>query len=637
MFIVQIAAFLILLLALAWKCRIQLVEAFPVGCALLICMLYVLSFFRALSVSDYIACIGIAVTFIFLLKQQKDKRREILGFAKEELLRPSTLTAFFMILTITLCVGGKVVNWWDDYNFWATDVKALFYLDGFAHKYANVAAEFGDYPPGTQMLKWWFLHFSGDEFKEGLMFAGYYFMNLAFLFPLLQVIKRRNVLLMALGAAVLWLFPAIAETFWCSGCCADLTMAVVYGAFLTSVVDRKGRSRWFYYGRQALFLMVLVLCKNTGFLWAAFGLLFDYGYHLLTWREKDRGREEKIEIYGDKKADRRALFAVTLMPAASLASWLFFCLMNRRVAKLTGAAVKMAAGEMRIPAYQEEMVQAFLEAFVKWPLHKWKTAAIDLSPLCLYLILLMLVVILYKFKILDKGRACFVGGFLAVSGVVFYSINLLSHLTIFAVETQYLQPFGMVSSIERYGAPFTIGGLYLIAFYAMRGRRPVVGAVVCMAFVLLTTDYGSAYQGLIGYKDAADAELARREELVDGQAQIFLEKIGAGGNESIGRVLYLRDVSDVSWVRNTYIGFEAAPVSVMYGNVDANVLTEQDIINAIKEAHAGYLYVDQLAGDAGEVFDTLTEGGAFEYGCLYQAVENADGGISLTAQYGVGK
>lgn len=62
-------------------------------------------------------------------------------------------------------------------------------------------------------------------------------------------------------------------------------------------------------------------------------------------------------------------------------------------------------------------------------------------------------------------------------------------------------------------------------------------------------------------------------------------------------MLYLRDQSDVSWVRNTYIGFEAAPVSVMYGNVDADVVKEQDIINAIKEAHAGFLYVDQLAGE----------------------------------------
>ena len=101
MFIVQISAFLILLLVLAWKCRIQLVEAIPVGCSLLIFLLYVLSFFRALSFSDVISCIVAAVTFLLFFRLPKEKRREVLGFVKEELLRPAALTAFFMTLAVT--------------------------------------------------------------------------------------------------------------------------------------------------------------------------------------------------------------------------------------------------------------------------------------------------------------------------------------------------------------------------------------------------------------------------------------------------------------------------------------------------------------------------------------------------------
>ena len=360
--------------------------------------------------------------------------------------------------------------------------------------------------------------------------------------------------------------------------------------------------------------MVLVLCKNTGFIWVAFGLLFDYGYHLLIQKEKGYSKEEK-------RADRRALFIVTLMPVAAEASWLGFCLMNRRVAKLTGTAVKMATGEMGIPAYQEEMVNAFVEAFIKWPLHKWKTPAIDLSPLCLFLLLLFFVLMLYKFKVLDKRKACYVGGFFAITGVVFYSFNLLGHLTIFAVETQYLEPYGMVASIERYGAPFMIGGLYLIAFFAMRGRKAAVGAVLFMIFVLLTTDYESAYRGLAGYQKMKEDELAVREEMVDEQAKEFLAAVGAGEKGSIGRVLYLRDTSDVSWVRNTYVGFEAAPVSVMYGNIDANTLTGQDIIKAIREAHAGFLYVDELMGNGKELFEAFTGDESFEYGRLYKVIE----------------
>ena len=622
MFIIHIAVFIILILCIAWKFKVQLVEAFPVGCALLILMLYILSFFRGLSASDYIALAGLVFTGIFLFRTEKEKRREFMGFARQELLSPGALTAFAMILIVTICVSGKLVSWWDDYNFWATDVKALFYLDGFAHKYKNVAAEFGDYPPGTQMMKWWFLHFSTSGFKEGLMFAGYYFMNLAFLFPMLKVIKKRNVFQMAAGAAVLWIFPAVAEEFWCDGCCADLTMALVYGAFLAAVVDREGRNRLFYYGRQALFLMVLALCKNTGFIWVLFGLIFDYGYHLLMYKSEGADKESK-------RADRRALFAVTILPALAGGSWIGFCLINRRVAKLTGTAIKMATGGINVPFYQKDMVKAFVEAFLVWPLHRWKTIAIDLSPLSLYLLLLVFIFVLYRFQVLDKRKARYVGIFFAVTGISFYAINLLSHLTIFAVETQYLEPFGMVSSIERYGAPFAIGGLYLTAFYTMQGRKPAVGALICMVFVLLTTDYEGAYRGLIGYRSTTNEEvMAEREKIVDEAAERFIDAVGGGKKTDIGRVLYLRDISDVSWVRNTYVGFEAAPVSVMYGNVDATVANSRDIMNAIEEAHAEFLYVDELASDEdgnfrNELFGAFTEE-AFEYECLYKVVKEDD-------------
>lgn len=622
MFVVQIAAFLILILGLAWKFRVQLVEAIPVGVALLILMLYLLAFFRGLSASDYIAVAVIGAAMIYFFRVSGEKRRDIVRFAREELLSPGALTAFVMVILVTVCVSGKVVSWWDDYNFWATDAKALFYLDGFADKYANVAAEFGDYPPGTQLMKWWFTHFYPEEFKEGLMFAGYYFMNLAFLFPMLKIMKRKNVILdvlqMAVGMVVLWLFPAVAEGFWLDGCCADLTMALVYGAFLVSVADRKGKGRLFYYGRQALFLMVLVLCKNTGFIWAAFGLLFDYGYHVIQ-----HGKENDRE---GRKKDRQALLIVTFLPVLTEMSWLGFCFLNRRVAKLTGAAVQMATGRMNIPAYQGEMVKAFAEAFFIWPLHKWKTIAIDITPLGLYLLLLVLVALLYRCHLLDKKTACYTGGFFAVTGIVFYTFNLISHLTIFAVETQYLQPFGMISSIERYGAPFTIGGLYLMAFYAMSGKRPAAGAVVCSIFVLLTTDYGGAYRGIWGYQSTVDEVISQREEIVDEQARVFLETVAAGEKEGIGRVLYLRDISDVSWVRNTYIGFEAAPVSVMYGNVDGASMSSPEIEKAIEDAHAGFLYVDVLAEELFAPF--MEDKEKFESSCLYQVMRE-NGGIRL--------
>ncbi|NBJ93262.1 hypothetical protein [Parablautia muri] len=616
----QVEAFLILILYITWKFKVRFVEAFPVGCSLLVLGLYLLSFFRALSFSDYIAAAGLIATLFILAKKTKEQRKEIMSFVRGELFRASTLTALFMAIVVCICVGGKAVSWWDDYNFWATDVKSIFYLNGFAHKYANVAAEFGDYPPGTQMMKWWFLHFYPKEFQEGLMFAGYYFMNLAFLFPLLKTMKKRNVFVMSLGAVALWLFPAVAEAFWLDGCCADLTMALIYGAFLTAVAD-KNQDRFFYYGRQALFLMVLVLCKNTGFIWAAFGIIFSCGYQHL-WRKKQEGKEKGEE---GRKADRLGILTVILLPVLTEGSWLGFCVINRRVAKLTGTALKMATGRMNIPAYQGDMVKAFVEAFLSWPLHRWKTAAVDLSPLGVYLLLLLFLYLIYKFHVLEREVTIYTGIFFALSGALFYAFNLIGHLTIFAVETQYLEPFGMVSSIERYGAPFTIGGLYLLGYYVLNSAKSKVGAIVCMAFVFLTTDHMGAYRGLIGYKEDVNDVIAERREVIDEDAEAFLQRAGAGKRESIGRVLYLRDASDISWVRNTYINFEAAPVSVMYGNVDAAAMRSEDIVNALRDAHAGFLYVDALKGNGEELFESFLDGEGFAYGCLYQVVEESNG------------
>ena len=627
MFLFQIAAFLILLLCIAWKFRIRMVEAFPVGCSVLVLFLYVLSFFRILSVSDYAAVAIVAAALIYAIasyRKSKTHGRDILRFALRELFSPSGLTALAMVMVVTVCVGAKAVSWWDDYNFWATDVKSLFYLDGFAGRYANVAPEFGDYPPGTQMMKWWFLHFSPGEFKEGLLFGGYYFMNLCFLFPLLRRMKKRNIFTMAISAAALWLFPATAEVFWCDGCCADLTMALVYGNFLAAVADWKRHGQPFYYIRQALFLMVLVLIKNTGFIWVAFGLLFAYGYHFFRHRMDGT---EKVE----KRKDRRALFFVTVLPILTEMSWLGFCLMNRRVAKLTGTAIQMATGGMNIPDYHEGMVRAFAEAFVKWPLHRWNTIAVDLSPLSLYLLLLLFVFLLYRRHILDKCLAGYTAGFLAVTGLLFYGINLVSHLTIFVVETQYLEPFGMVSSIERYGAPFAIGGLYLLAFYVIEECRNRWGLVLCMLFVFLTADYRSAYRALYGYRGGVKEIMADREEIIDEKGEKFIKAVEAGQSESMGRVLYLRDISDISWIRNTYLGFEAAPVSVMYGNVDASAWGSQDIINALRDAHADYLYVDELAGDKEKLFGELLQEGEFSYGTLYRA--DGQSGILYPANY----
>ena len=74
----------------------------------------------------------------------------------------------------------------------------------------------------------------------------------------------------------------------------------------------------------------------------------------------------------------------------------------------------------------------------------------------------------------------------------------------------------------------------------------------------------------------------------------FAEKVGAGTDSEITRVLYVRDSSDVSWVRNTYLNFEAAPVSVMYANVELASVSREELLHLMEEAHATHLYIEGM-------------------------------------------
>ena len=419
------------------------------------------------------------------------------------------------------------------------------------------------------------------------MFAGYYVFNLSFLLPLLHYVRRKTPISVTLGAVLLWIFPTMTEVFWCDGSCADFSMAVVYGAFLVAVMDRKEVSPLLYYGRQALYLMVLVLCKNTGFIWYAFAILFSVGIQLLYRRKGENG-----ENLWKKNTVLRGMLAVLVLPLISGGRWFLFCYLHRRVAKLTGAAVQMATGEMNIPEVKEQLLRAFAEAFVKWPLHRNSTWLFDFSPLVLLLFLLAAYILLIVWKKLDGRTGQFLMIFTAVTAVVFYSFVMVSHLTVFATETQYLEPYGMVSSISRYGAPFTIGGLYLLAYFVMESFTGNRGFYLCALVVLLSSDYASAYRAIWGYRTGVQDELARREGILDDAAYEFAQKVGAGTDSEINRVLYVRDNSDVSWVRNTYLNFEAAPVSVMYANVDLNNVSRNELLRLMEEAHASHLYIE---------------------------------------------
>lgn len=629
MALVNILAFSICLLMLAYFFGESLAECLPVLFCILVLVLYGLAILHHLSLIDYLGCIVLICFIVWLVRCSKEKRNAFCSICLEKVTHPSFIIGMLAFAMIVIGVSDKVVTWWDDVNFWLTDVKALYYLDGFAKKYGNAAPSFGDYPPGSQLIKWWFLHLDAGTFREGLAFIGYYTMNMVFMLPMFRKINDKNPIVLIFSTVLLWIFPSIAEVYGYDGFCADLTMACIYGGFLFGVIDRENHKESFYYGRLILYLGVLVLIKSTGFIWAAFGLLFAYGCFLL--RERKKGFFPSVVL-------------ITAAPLVTGGVWMILCLLLRRVTKTTATAVKyVTTDEYGLSGYKREYASAFIQAFLREPLHKTKGMGVDLTPLACYILIGLLLVFFLRKRILPSREGKFVLGFVGISGIVFYLTIFLAHLTIFAAETQYLEASGMISSIERYGAPFTIGTLFFLASIWMEQGDKLFagdkwpefcrryGKICCLIFLTaITAQWNVSYHGLIGYRKEVFDQLQVREDMLDEKARIFLNALEVLDRAESTRVYCLQE-GDPRWVRNTYTSMEASPVSVVYDNINLQDAPADWLAQEITASHASYLYVEEMEGMEVLLAFLPEDAKDFAPNILYRIVKREDGTIRLEA------
>ncbi len=623
MFAVKIIAFLIVWICAAVRFKKSMVSVLPIVTSALAILLYVLAFGNVLHIIDYFG-IGFIVAGLFNIYKKKD----VAGL-KELLTAPSFLIAIVMIVLVSLCSLGKVVTWWDDINFWACDAKSIFYLDGFAAKYANVSPEFGDYPPGGQVIKWWFLHMAPGSYKEGLAFAGYYFLNMSFLVPLLNKLPKKKNVLTILAGVCLWLFPGIADIYGYYGFCADLTIAFIYGYFLFAVTDRDD-DKLFYYGRLSILLALIVIIKDNAFIWAFFGLVFFIVYSIMFDR---------------KKLSAGSIIAVIAGPAFTFGTWFGFCfLVMKRIAKSTATfATYISSDTYHVSDLKADMMKAYLTAFVRYPLHQDKTVLLDISPIAFIVAVALFVLVLSKRGIITGREGKLITIYSLLSGLGFYGVLFYIHITVFSGEMQYLEPSGMIASIERYSAPFTLGTLlFLFLLMLERGERVDTTGdseqglferlrnaygfyPVAILLIILFTNIPAAYDGLIGYRTHVVEDLEERNAIIDDGAKEFIECVTLPENiekltKTGGRVLVIRNTDMPSMLKNATVSYEISPVSAVYVNLSFADAPKEWILNQIDTGHAGYIYAEPSDGDQylGDLIGDLVDAVTVHPGVLYE-------------------
>ena len=617
MWILSIIGLLLAAFLLRRKYKLDFYIALPFSLALMILIMYVLAFFSALKYIDLLAAVEIIAFGIYLKKSSKIQKTEIRSEFLEFLKLPQLWSVIIISISITILTFGQFVSWWDDLNYWATDAKALYYTNGFAGKYGNVAPEFGDYPPAVQLMKWWFLHFA-TTYTEGLQFAGYYFMNFVFLLPVIKELRSKNILIHILGCTILSFIPSMVDQFWAYGTCADVTMGILYGAalleFYRASKDEKEDNAYRNIYIAAI-LSVLILVKTVAIEWVVFAILFGVILKTLT-------------LYPFKKNSigKGVSILVIAAPAIIEISWMLFCLINRRVAKLTSAGVKMAAsGNYTLPGDAKERLTAYLQGFWQYAMHGNNSIFLDLSAGALLIVIIVILAGLSALKFLEKKEFHKMLLFALLTAFAAYGIILIGHLTIFQTENQYLEASVMAKSIERYGAPFSIGFIMLLAGIVLsyKGVKNYLVKIALAATVLLTVDYSAIAYAYGGYYAEREQALTDRQSMIGEVESTFLNTISGKTQLYGNRVIFIQDATEIHWIRNTYTNFYASPIPVVYASLYAEELTAEAILNQISTLHGSYIYIQEMDADIGTILQQyMLDGDEFQYNKVYEIVED---------------
>ncbi|WP_026488619.1 hypothetical protein [Butyrivibrio sp. XBB1001] len=622
MFVVTSIALWLFAARLSNRFKENIVDTAPVAAGILIMILYVLAMFRGMKWIGVISAVYIAFEVVYSFRTSTIKD------VVKPLLSPIPITFWLVVAFVAFMTRSEMFTWWDDINFWSSDAKEMFFINGFPGKYGNVSPEFGDYPPVTTIWKWIFLQISSMQYRESLQFAGYFALNAMFLMPLAgiesvhgssiksgeamdktSVIGAKTCFIQIVWYIIVLLLPGVFSGIIFYGTPADITMAIIYGALLLAIVDyEKDASDVFYFGRIAVFTTLLLLTKSVGIEWAIFALIF-----YVLFGKKGKGIWASIAVSG-----------------GFYASWLIFCLINRRVAKLTGAGIKMAKSGYHLPENTAEKMMYFIQGFWTMPMHADHNWTLDISTGVAVVLIFAVALFLVRNKKLNL--------YLLFTFVVTYGVIFLAHVSIFQTEEQYLDAFAMANSLGRYGSPFTLGTSVLLIGMYVRGRtgsvcvesvegnehgakapkiRGLAPLAIAAVAILLTADYVGDYNYLYGYRNTLSEDEAAYEDMVGDEGREILEALS--NPELIGkRVLVIQDGREYHWVHDAYISKELSPVAAVY-DVVLNEDSAEVIADRIKKSHASYVYVVLFEDfDPGNLVLLLDEGEIYEPGAVYR-------------------
>ncbi len=592
-------------LALSLRHGESLVRTVPVAVCGAGIVLYGLAFLGRLSLIAWIAaaCLAALAGALFL-KMRREGAGKTLRWAAAPLREPQVWINAAALAAIAALAHRRLILEWDAYNFWGADIKSLYFRDGFAGYASNVASAYGDYPPFTQLEIWLLLRLRGT-FDEGLIFSGYFLYSGLLLFSALDGLRAKalwkKLLLGGAGAILLFLLPSVADSSWYRSVYVDPIMGMLFGCLLIEIAGEGPWNGW-RTGKCAVFLFALALTKSVGLLWCVYAVAF-------------------FLIYRGFRGNLGGAVKLLLPPAAAAGSWWMYCRVMDRTTYLTQAIVPTAGTQLRAllsgTFFKDErtmgLIRAWGRAFLLEPVHRERTPGLDLTPALAMLMIFALLLAFRRVGWLEKGKAgrsvLFTAGMFAVT----LGVLLVSHLTIFYGESQYLESASMLTQMTRYGGPMYIG-LLMWAFHLCVGRPEPSGPGKLRAGTVLPGALAVLVLMCAGWKLAANClfpetdslnpqRVERREQFAGAYADLLtaLEDLPLDGENR--RVLVLLQSAEY----NPIVTFLASPMSVETAYYSE--ATSREALDRIaSSARAGWIYVQDGSGAALENLRTILPG-----------------------------
>lgn len=220
----------------------------------------------------YAMCCACAVLYALSARRvfkQRDLKR-VLG----NLLTPACFIYILLLAVYAFCIVGRAAYRGDEFSFWATSVKKMWYLDMF-HCVPAAEPYFAEYPPGMQIFQYILQAIKG-EFSEWRISFAYMAYVFALFLPFLRGTRHREFFRNLLILAVIFTCGTIIYSEALDNLQVDFALGATFAygmAWVCAPPTEDGRYDWFSVMHIVMAANMLVLIKSAGKLLAVIVLV----------------------------------------------------------------------------------------------------------------------------------------------------------------------------------------------------------------------------------------------------------------------------------------------------------------------------------------------------------------------------